>query len=1111
MVVGKKRDGMRFLVEEAISSLDVSAQKPINVARKQEAGFDERQINARKADINFNNPKQINVKTKVHESRNQNFENVGVIINQNKKNLFNDSYIKWFSEINNKDVKTVGGKGASLGEMFNNNFPVPAGFVITAQAYEYFVNDIQEQIKKIIEKTNVENTEELNKSSSEIRNLIEKQNLPKELRDEIIEAYEVLDTEKTSNYGINENALNILRTSKEPIFVSVRSSATTEDLADASFAGQQESFLNVKGDYNLIENVKKCFSSLYTPRAIYYRRKKGFFEASIAVVIQKMINSEKSGVVFSKDPIKQTENIVVEAVFGLGEGIVSGRINPDYYLVSRELKIKELKVADKKIAIIRTGSGENEIVKLNNEKSMRQVLTTSEILEIADYALKLEEHYKKPQDIEFAVESGEVFIIQSRPITTLGKKHESPELIGGKLNGEIILQGLAASPGIGVGVVKIIRDMEDLIKIKKGDVLVTKMTNPDMVVSMQKSTAIVTDEGGVTSHAAIVSREMGIPAVVGTNDATKILKEGMKITVDGFNGRIYEGEVSKSRSAEIKKIVETKRIKLKVILDLPDFAYRAAETGINSVGLLRLEGIIASSGKHPLLFERENSLNEYSKLLEKGIYKIVENFNAIWIRTSDIRTDEFSSLQGAPEKEINPMLGFHGIRFSLKHPKILMAELEAIKNVALNFPEKKFGVMFPQIINIDEVKKAKEYFEKFKTSNMEIGVMIETPASVQIIESISDIVNFVSFGTNDLTQYTLAVDRGEENVQYLYDDLHPAIFSQIKKVIDVCRRKRVETSICGQAGSKKEMVEFLFRKGINSISVNADAAHEISLFIKSLEDEWEKNKEVTDNNKNITSQTNDRGFNHQPNRNFNINKKEFSMEKLRKANDNSQDNRVSESSSSSNNLEDNYNINKNNFKNKKWEKFKRWKERKKILRENEKWNKKAETGFDLRKNIGNVMVENNKEKNNLISKKFIQAVPEIGANPYSKNLGSHSKNINNLLQDERGKVNHDSLKNKKSESRSTSSNLEHINKKSESNLLAQEKIELSAEREGVDEGEYEANIGPIEPLDSLERLEQKSEEISEEVKEDIQEDLEEREEIEANIKTSGKRIEESEK
>jgi pyruvate,water dikinase len=663
--------------------------------------------------------------------------------------------------------------------------------------------------------------------------------MPQDLQSEILESYTILGSEKINN-NISFNAMHILRNAQEPPFVSVRSSATTEDLATASFAGQQESFLNVKGDRNVIEHIKKCFSSLYTPRAIYYRQKQGFTEgeALLAVVIQKMVDSEKSGVVFSKDPNSNSDNVVIEAVFGLGEGIVSGMIKPDHYVITKDLVVEDIKISEKKIAIVRNSGGENEIVKLNQAKAQRQVLSNAEMLEVANYALKLEEHYKKPQDIEFALEAGKVYIVQSRPITTLGKQKQ-----GKKIEGKIILEGLNASPGIGVGTVRIIKTMADLPKIKKGDVLVTQMTNPDMVVAMEKSCAIVTDEGGITSHAAIVSREMGIPAVVGTTHATALLKEGMKITVDGFNGKVYEGEVAEEQQAEIKKIIPTERVKLKVILDIPDYADRAAQTGITSVGLLRLEGIIASSGKHPLYYEKQDTLEEYKMLLAKGIQKIAEHFQNVWIRTSDIRTDEFSSLQGAPEKELNPMLGFHGIRFSLKHPKILLTEIAAIKESAEKFPEKRFGVMFPQIISMEEVKKCKEYFDANKTDNMEFGVMIETPAAVQIIEDISNEVNFISFGTNDLTQFTLAVDRGEDNVQYLYNELHPAIFSQIKKVIDVCRRKKVETSICGQAGSKKEMVEFLVRKGISSISVNADAAYDVSLLIKSLDDEHAKNKE----------------------------------------------------------------------------------------------------------------------------------------------------------------------------------------------------------------------------------------------------------------------------
>ncbi len=750
--------------------------------------------------------------------------------------------VKWFSEVNNKDVQTVGGKGASLGEMYNSKFPVPPGFVITAQAFDFFItkSGIKDDIKKIMESIDLEDTGDLHEASKKIRSLIESKEIPEELEKEILESYNILSSEDIDEIGVSQDALNILKNSQEPVFVSVRSSATTEDLADASFAGQQESFLNVKGNSQLIEKVRKCFSSLYTPRAIYYRGSKGFkeSEALLAVVVQKMIDSEKSGVVFSRDPVNLDDKVAIEAVFGLGEGIVGGKIKPDHYIVSRDLEIKDMKVFDKKIAIVRTGSGENGIVKLSPEKSKTQVLSRGELKEIADYAVRLEEHYKKPQDIEFAVENGEVYILQSRPITTLNKESKKSEI-----KGNVILQGQSASSGVGSGVVKIIESMDDLPKVKKGDVLVTEMTNPDMVVAMQKSSAIVTNEGGMTSHAAIVSREMGIPCVVGTDNATEVLKEGMRITVEGSSGKIFEGQVAESKSVEIKKAVSTEKIKIKVIVDLPEFSDRAAESGVEAIGLTRLEGIIASMKKHPLKYEKEKKLDDYTKVLEEGIAKIIKNFKSMWVRASDIRTDEYSSLEGAPEKEINPMLGFHGIRFSLKHPEILKAELQAIRNIADKFPEKKIGIMFPQVISIEEVKDVKKIFDEFRTENMEFGAMIETPASVQIIDDICKEVDFISFGTNDLTQFTLGVDRNNEDVQYLYNEMHPAIFSQIKKVLDACRENDVESSICGQAGSKKEMAEFLFKEGIKSISVNADAAHDISILISELEGNWKKGED----------------------------------------------------------------------------------------------------------------------------------------------------------------------------------------------------------------------------------------------------------------------------
>lgn len=752
-------------------------------------------------------------------------------------------FVKWFSELTNKDVASAGGKGASLGEMFSNKFPVPAGYVITAQAYDYYLKNagLHDQIDSIIKELDVDDTAALNEASKKVRSLIEGGEIPNDLKEEILESYKILSSEDLGEVspGVSSDALSILKNSQEPAFVSIRSSATTEDLADASFAGQQESFLNVKGDSSLMEHVKRCFSSLYTPRAIFYRKKKGFSGALIAVVVQKMVDSEKSGVVFSRDPVKQDDNIAMEAVFGLGEGIVSGKIHPDSYIVDRDLEIKDIKLANKKIAVVRNSGGSNEIVRLSEEKSQSQVLSRAEIKEVADFAIKLEDHYGKPQDIEFALESGEVYIIQSRPITTLGNKQEGKEL-----EGTVLVEGLAASPGVGVGNVRIVKGMEDLVNVKKGDVMVTEMTNPDMVVSMQKSVAIVTDEGGMTSHAAIVSREMGIPAIVGTSEATSKLKDGSKVTVDGFNGKVFEGEVAQTTMAEIKEVVETSKVKMKVIVDLPDYAERAAESKIDSVGLTRLEGMIASMGKHPLWYEKQGKLDEYSKILEEGLGKIAKSFNSVWVRASDIRTDEFANLEGAPEREINPMLGFHGVRFSLKHPEILKAEITAIKEVAERNPDKKIGLMFPQIISMEEVLAVKKYFDEFRTDNMEFGVMIETPASVQIIEEICDHVDFISFGTNDLTQFTLAVDRGEDMVQHLYNELHPAIFSQIGHVIDVCNRKGVVSSICGQAGSKPEMAKFLYEKGIKSISVNADAAHDISVVISDLEKSDTSSEEV---------------------------------------------------------------------------------------------------------------------------------------------------------------------------------------------------------------------------------------------------------------------------
>lgn len=749
-----------------------------------------------------------------------------------KESGVGDRYTKWFSDLGKEDTAVVGGKGANLGEMYNLGIPVPPGFCITTEGYQYFLEEtgLKDEIYKILGRLNVEDTAELEERAKEIQQIIIKSDMPDDLQEEILDNYEALNIDEKTLENASSTALAILKKGYEPIFVAVRSSATAEDTAAASFAGQQETFLNIKGRLRVIEAVKRCFASLFTARSIYYRVKKKFEHEKIliSVVIQAMINSDKSGVMFSKDPMSGSENIVIEAVYGLGEGIVSGRISPDNYVVSRKLELLSKNMPEKKIAITRNSSGENVLTNLTQEKSRSQVLSLEEIKSLARYSLELESHYKKPQDIEFAIDSGKIYIVQTRPITTLEMKRDRNEI-----SGKEILKGLGASPGIGSGVVKIVRDLKDLVKIKKGDVLVTKMTNPDMVVSMQRSAAIVTDEGGLTCHAAIISREMGIPAVVGTDLATKTLKDGQEITVDGSNGKVFLGR-HEGVKVEIKKVVET-QTKIKTIVDLPDFASRAAETGIKSIGLVRLEGIIAESGKHPLFFYKNNKVSEYEKMIFLGLKKISEYFDELWIRTSDIRSDEYANLEGAPrETELNPMLGMHGIRASLKKPELLEAELKAMSAVAKL--GKRMGVMMPQIISVEEVEAVKKMLSKLEIDNLVLGVMIETPAAVQIIDELcSTGIKFISFGTNDLTQYTLAIDRGNEDVQYLYDELNPAVLKQLAYVTRKCKKYGVESSICGQAASNPKMAEFLIREGIDSLSVNADKAYEISALARELE------------------------------------------------------------------------------------------------------------------------------------------------------------------------------------------------------------------------------------------------------------------------------------
>ncbi|CAI1491961.1 MULTISPECIES: phosphoenolpyruvate synthase [Thermococcus] len=767
-------------------------------------------------------------------------------------------FIRWFEELSKKDVPLVGGKGANLGELTNAGIPVPPGFCVTAEAYKYFVENVkvedgrtlQEWIMDIISKTNVDDSKQLQENTAKIREKIIQMPMPEEIAKEIEDAYKKL----SQRFG------------KDAVYVAVRSSATAEDLPEASFAGQQETYLDVYGVDDVIDKVKKCWASLWTARATFYRAKQGFDHSKVylSAVVQKMVNSEKSGVMFTANPVTNDRNeIMINASWGLGEAVVSGSVTPDEYIVEKGTwKIKEKFIAKKEVMVVRnpeTGKG-TVYVKvaeyLGPEWVEKQVLTDEQIVEVAKLGAKIEEHYGWPQDIEWAYDKddGKLYIVQSRPITTL-KEAKSEEGAEVTEEAEVILKGLGASPGIGAGRVVVIFDASEIDKVKEGDVLVTTMTNPDMVPAMKRASAIITDEGGRTSHAAIVSRELGIPAVVGTKEATKKLKTGDYVTVDGTRGVVYKGIVKslvekkeEEKAAGGQVVVAGAPLvtatKVKVNVSMPEVAERAAATGADGVGLLRAEHMILSIGQHPVKFIKEGKEEELVEKLAEGIRTVAAAFypRPVWYRTLDAPTNEFKEMPGGEDEpdERNPMLGWRGIRRSLDQVELLKAEFKAIKKVVEEGYD-NIGVMLPLVANPEQIRKAKEIARSVGLEphkDVEWGIMVEVPAAALIIEDlIKEGLDFVSFGTNDLTQYTLAIDRDNDRIAYLYDEKHPAVLKLIKHVIKVAKKYGVETSICGQAGSDPKMARILVRLGIDSISANPDA---VELIRKTVAQEEQK-------------------------------------------------------------------------------------------------------------------------------------------------------------------------------------------------------------------------------------------------------------------------------
>lgn len=770
------------------------------------------------------------------------FDRFVVIFIKNLSYSYHMQYISYPKESGKEDVKAVGGKAANLAELIKADFPVPECFFVNVAAYQKFIeeNNLQEKILGIIKQADISDFSQLQQASQEIKSLIMNAKMLPAIKNEILKAYSELSFGDTSKFG---RIFEMIKAGREQAFVAIRSSAATEDIEKASAAGQHETFLNVRGPENVCMSVQKCWASLFTPRAIYYREKHRLpHEAGIGVIVQRMLNADRSGVMFTVNPSNpEDKNITIEAVWGLGETIVQGEVTPDRYVVDKNTgKILERQIGKKIVERIRDATGATIKRNVSPEKAGQQVLSDMEILVTAAYGKKIEQHYNFPQDIEFAVERGRIYIVQTRAVTFFGKGERPKE----EKTGEILLKGLGASPGIAAGAVKIIKDLGELGKIQSGDILVTEMTSPDFVPAMEKSSAIVTNKGGQTCHASIVSRELGIPCIVATGNATEILKEGQEITVDATKGVVYSGKIELAAQATPSSLTELQTAtKVKVNLAFPDTATEELARRADGVGLLRIEHMLTKSGVHPMEYIRSGRAEELTSILLDGIGKIAKVFypKPVWVRTLDARTDEFRNMRGgeAEPTESNPMLGWHGIRRSLDEPDILRAEFAAIKKLHENGLT-NVAVMLPFVISVSELRAAKEIAQKIVLPpTVKFGIMVETPAAALAIDEFcKEGIDFISFGTNDLCQLTLGIDRNNEKLSKLFDEMHPAMLTLLKQVIETCKKYNVESSICGEAGSRQEMVEKLIEFRIDSVSANIDAVDRIRAAVAEKEKQY---------------------------------------------------------------------------------------------------------------------------------------------------------------------------------------------------------------------------------------------------------------------------------
>jgi pyruvate,water dikinase len=738
-----------------------------------------------------------------------------------------------FSQISKMDIPLVGGKGANLGEMFTADIPVPDGFVVTSKAYYDFLKktSLKKKILTELSGLDVNKSKDLMAASEKIKTAILSAEMPKDLAADIKKAYHTL-------CGENDR------------FVAVRSSATAEDLPDASFAGQQETYLNVKGFDDVVKHVQMCWASLFESRAIFYRTDKGFnhMKVGIAVPVQLMIQSQVSGIMFTVNPLtNERSEISIEAAYGLGQPVVSGELTPDQYIVKKNNWDISYKFIAKQTWQFTLGGN----TPVSNAYQEAQKMDDRKVIELAKIGERVEKHYGMPMDIEWGMENNKLYIVQARPVTTLVFQDNSDDLIVDETkHPKLLLEGLGASPGVASGAVVIVKDPSEIDKVKQGDILVAEMTNPDYVPAMRRAAAILTDKGGRTSHAAIVSRELGIPAVVGSLHATTMLAVGEIITVDGFDGKIYEGDVTTVNDKK-EKIISLADLEIKTATKIymnlaePELADEMAMRRVDGVGLLRAEFMIANIGTHPRKFIEDGQSVEFTQRLAEGMEKFAKAFNPrpVVYRATDFRTNEYKNLKGGAkyeQDEFNPMIGFRGVSRYLADDEVFKLEIDAMLHVRNKLGYKNLFLMLPFVRTVEQLRECKKLLSSYglrRSGNFKLWMMAEIPSNVILLDDfIDEGIDGVSIGSNDLTMLTLGLDRDNEKVASTYSEMDPAVLKSLEKIITTCKKRGITCSICGQAPSVyPELVEMLVDWGVTSVSISPDVLEKTRRLVYEVE------------------------------------------------------------------------------------------------------------------------------------------------------------------------------------------------------------------------------------------------------------------------------------